>query len=67
MARRYCAAVAEFNEMWWEEILHGSVRDQLSFDYVRWQLEGRVDVREVYAGEGWRKRVHPWFEYWGHG
>lgn len=35
--RRHTAAVQEFNEAWWEEILKGSRRDQLSFNYVAWK------------------------------
>jgi len=27
---------AEFERLWWDEVLQGSYRDQLSFDYVRW-------------------------------
>ena len=32
--RRHSAAVQAFNEAWWDEIVHGSKRDQLSFPYV---------------------------------
>jgi hypothetical protein len=38
LVRRHTARVREFNEAWWREIENGSVRDQLSFDYVRWRL-----------------------------
>jgi hypothetical protein len=36
--RRHTPAVARLNEMWWKEIVEGSRRDQLSFDYVCWKL-----------------------------
>ena len=36
--RRHTPAVARLNEMWWKEIVDGSRRDQLSFDYVCWKL-----------------------------
>jgi hypothetical protein len=35
--RRHTAAMAEFNELWWREIEHGSSRDQLSLPYVVWK------------------------------
>jgi len=34
LLRRHNTAVEWFNELWWEEILIGSKRDQLSFPYV---------------------------------
>jgi len=34
LLRRHTEAVRRFNERWWEEISKGSVRDQLSFNYV---------------------------------
>lgn len=36
--RRHTASVVRLNESWWEEISRGSLRDQLSFDYVCWKL-----------------------------
>lgn len=36
--RRHTPHVARLNSAWWSEIEHGSVRDQLSFDYVCWRL-----------------------------
>lgn len=27
-----------FNQMWWNEIINGSTRDQISFNYVAWKL-----------------------------
>ncbi|NIS81932.1 MAG: DUF616 domain-containing protein [Anaerolineales bacterium] len=37
--RRHTEAVARFNQVWWEEILRGSARDQISFNYVSWKLD----------------------------
>lgn len=42
--RRQTARVRALNEAWWEEIERGSVRDQLSFDYVCWRLGIRPRV-----------------------
>ena len=36
--RKHTDAIAQFNEAWWEEILRGSARDQISFNYVSWKL-----------------------------
>jgi len=38
IGRRNNKLVSEFNEMWWSEVMAGSYRDQLSFDFVRWTL-----------------------------
>jgi hypothetical protein len=35
--RRHSDAIRAFNEAWWSEILAGSWRDQLSFNYVVWK------------------------------
>jgi len=35
--RRHTAAVRAFNEAWWAELVRGSRRDQLSFNYVAWK------------------------------
>jgi hypothetical protein len=42
LLRRHTAAVNTFNEVWWEEIQRGSIRDQLSFPYVVWKTGLRV-------------------------
>lgn len=36
--RRNTPSVQQFGEIWWKEYLRFSQRDQLSFDFVRWQL-----------------------------
>lgn len=36
--RRHTEAIQRFNEAWWEEIVNGSARDQISFNYVSWKL-----------------------------
>jgi len=36
--RRHTGAVRAFNEAWWSELVRGSRRDQLSFNYVAWKL-----------------------------
>lgn len=35
--RRHSKTVEAFNEAWWAEIVNGSWRDQLSFNYVAWK------------------------------
>ena len=36
--RRHTAAVRAFDEAWWDEIMRGSRRDQISFPYVAWKF-----------------------------
>lgn len=66
--RRHTDAVNRFNEAWWREIENGSVRDQLSFDYVAWRLHlsyacfpGRVGSNEYF-----RKYYHRYVRYGSH-
>lgn len=37
--RRHTPQIAELNNLWWKEILNGSRRDQLSFNYAAWKLK----------------------------
>jgi len=39
IVRRNTPKVREFSEMWWREYSRFSCRDQLSFDFVRWQTK----------------------------
>jgi hypothetical protein len=52
IGRKHNTQVAKFERLWWHEVINGSTRDQLSFDYVRWR----------YAAEC----THHWFPifYW---
>lgn len=38
LLRRHSHRIRRFNEVWWEQVSRFSVRDQLSFDYVAWEL-----------------------------
>lgn len=42
LLRRNTLQVQKFEAMWWAEVLHGSRRNQLSFDYCRWRLGIKV-------------------------
>ncbi|MGH7789804.1 MAG: glycosyltransferase domain-containing protein, partial [Candidatus Binatia bacterium] len=53
--RRHSPAVRAFNEAWWEEIAHGSRRDQLSFDYIASTLGLRYAVFDGTIAD------NPWF------
>jgi len=46
LLRRNTKNVREFNELWWTQLKNGSVRDQLSFDYVAWKLKIKYAVFE---------------------
>lgn len=43
MIRRNNEKIINFNNAWWEEIINGSGRDQLSQSYVSWSLDVRID------------------------
>ena len=43
LMRRHNEKVAEFNELWMREILAGSRRDQLSFNYCAWKTGVKIN------------------------
>lgn len=49
MYRHHNAKTNKFNEAWWKEILNGSRRDQLSFNYVQWKTKQLVDLCPLHA------------------
>lgn len=51
--RRHSPKVQKINEAWWSEILKGSRRDQLSFNYVMWKLKEEYAIMEGF------NHVHP--------
>jgi hypothetical protein len=67
LAKRDTPAAREFCALWWAEVVKGSARDQLSFDYVRWVMGDRVTVRFIDGGIAWKRREHPWFSCRLHG
>jgi len=67
LARRVCPEVQWFNHKWWTEIEKGSLRDQLSFDYVRWLMGERIKVNFIDGGNKWKRREHEWLRCWNHG
>lgn len=44
IVRRNTPAVRSFGEMWWDEYLAGTERDQLCFNYVCWRKKMEYDV-----------------------
>ena len=44
LIRGYSDEVERFNEAWMAQIVSGSKRDQLSFDYCRWRLNQKVET-----------------------
>jgi len=60
LLRRHTKQVREFNELWWNEILAGSVRDQISFPYVAWKTGIKVNYipGAVWDGSLFRRRKH---------
>lgn len=51
LVRKNSEEIKEYNEAWWNEVKCNSVRDQLSFDYIRWK-----------TGKEIRKLARNWFE-----
>ena len=50
-----------FEREWWHQVMTGSYRDQLSFDYVRWKLGGTVHnfgYWETLAGDTFSVHQH---------
>lgn len=60
LVRRNNERVREFNHMWWNEVSRGSVRDQLSFDYVRWKTDIKMNWMDGDLIN------HPWFGRYNH-
>lgn len=62
LIRRNNAITAEFNDRWWAEICRYTNRDQMSFPYVLWKMEGRIKVNFIPGNV----RRHPYFKYVNH-
>jgi hypothetical protein len=51
--RRHTQQMADFNELWWEQLSEYSVRDQISLPYVGWETGVKMSVipgRVAYPG-----------------
>ena len=44
MIRKNCPRVLKFCKTWVKEVENGSIRDQLSFNYVAWKLKFKFDM-----------------------
>ena len=57
--RRNCDNITTLNRAWWNEVSKGSVRDQLSFDYVCWELG--IEVKDIpgdiYSGKFYKRHA----------
>ena len=60
--RNQLQAVREFNEAWWHELQTGSVRDQLSFNYVAWKQKFAYGLLPIGLNTG----NSPWFTQRSH-
>jgi hypothetical protein len=60
LVRRHTQAVMDLNELWWEQILRYSRRDQVSLPYASWKLG--VSINRVRGS----LVHHPWFRHRGH-
>jgi hypothetical protein len=57
LVRMHTARSAQFCQAWWNEIVHGSARDQLSFNYISWRWG--IDY-SIIPGAG---HASKWFTY----
>jgi len=46
IARKHNKRTQRINEAWWDEVITGSYRDQLSFNYVLWKLQLEIDLSD---------------------
>ena len=46
LLRRKNIKVSRFNNKWWDEIIKGSIRDQISFSYVEWKTGLPIEAVE---------------------
>ncbi len=60
--RNQLQTVREFNEAWWRELAGGSVRDQLSFNYVAWKQQFAYGLLPI----GLNMTNSPWFKHRPH-
>ena len=42
LLRKNTKKTKSFNEKWWKEVSDFSVRDQMSFDYIRWKTKNKI-------------------------
>ena len=59
LIRRHTSEVIEFSRRWWAEIMQGTARDQLSFNYVIWKMG--MDYRPILGN--FRYGGCPWLRY----
>jgi len=53
LLRKHNPQIEEVNELWWNEVVSGSKRDQLSFNYVAWKKNLQYSV---IPGEIWHNK-----------
>lgn len=57
--RRHTPTIRQFNELWWKEIIDGSRRDQLSFNYVANKLGVTYVTFDSHVFNGPLFRIYP--------
>jgi hypothetical protein len=61
IVRRHTDHIAHFNELWWDEVAHGSARDQISLPYALWKSGVKPKVikgGDHRRGPYWIRRHH---------
>jgi len=70
IGRHKSRKIAEFEDKWWNQVLQGSYRDQLSFDYIRWIFDKRYPLYPKITVNNfgyWETLNSEWFSVHQHG
>lgn len=66
LLRKNTSRVVQFNELWWEQVKHFSIRDQISFPYTSWKTKTFINT---FPGNNslseYRLVTKPYIPYWG--
>lgn len=66
MIRKGIPSVRVLMSSWWNEVKDGSHRDQLSFQFVRWQQRGKVKINDIDGYWKFLERENGKFRYAPH-
>ena len=57
IVRRNTKQIRGLMDLWWSEIIKGSIRDQLSFDYCCWKLGIKPNIipGDIFEGENYKR------------
>ena len=59
--RRMTPKIVQFSELWWDEVTHHSLRDQISFPYAMWRLGLEWSK---FPGTAWDGKLFSFKSHW---